>query len=69
MYKKWLDDNKLSFNLSKSKMMLFENHERNNQAQIQVAGVDIIRASLSVSAEHLLDHKTIHIHYSGFYHI
>lgn len=69
MFKKWLDNNKLSLNLSKTKMMLFGNHERDNQAQIQVAGVDIIRASQSVSAEQLLDHKTIHILYSGYYQI
>lgn len=31
-FKKWLDDNKLSLNLSKTKMMLFGNRERNNQA-------------------------------------
>lgn len=69
MFKKWLDYDKLSLNLSKTKMMLIKNHEKNIQAEIQVASMDIIRASQSVSAEHLLDHKTIHILYSGFNHI
>ena len=41
--KMWFDRNKLSLNLSKTKFMLFSNHNKNTQVQIQVNGVDIDR--------------------------
>lgn len=39
--KKWFDTNKLSLNVSKTKIMLFGNCKSNNQVQVQTDGVNI----------------------------
>lgn len=39
--KKWFDINKLSLNISKTKLMIFGNRKINKQAKIQICGVDI----------------------------
>ena len=41
--KNWFDNNKLSLNLSKTKLMIFGNRKINHQAQVQIEGVDIER--------------------------
>ena len=41
--KKWFDNNKLSLNLSKTKIMLFGNCNLNNDVNVKIDGVDIER--------------------------
>ena len=41
--KKWFDNNKLSLNLSKTKIMLFGNFTLNNDVNVKIDGVDIER--------------------------
>ena len=55
--KQWFDRNKLSLNLSKTKMMLFSNHKTNIQVKIQVEGVEIERVSENKFLGVIIDEK------------
>ena len=55
--KNWFDRNKLSLNLSKTKLMLFGYHKINTHALIQVDGVDIERVHENKFLGVILDEK------------
>ncbi len=55
--KGWFDRNKLSLNLSKTKIVLFGNYKINAQVHIQVDGVDTERVSESKFLGVITDEK------------
>ena len=73
--KKWFDKNKLSLNLSKTKIMLFGKYKTNMQIQVQIDGIIIERVfenkflgvtiedNILGKARHALDHKSLLILY------
>ena len=55
--KKWFDNNKLSLNLSKTKIMLFGNCNLNNDVNVKIDGVDIERVYVYKFLGVTIDHK------------
>ena len=55
--KKWLDKNKLSLNLNKTKIMLFGNCKIHNQIQVQIDGVNIERVNENKFLGVIIDDK------------
>uniref|UniRef100_A0A3Q3EUW8 Reverse transcriptase domain-containing protein n=1 Tax=Labrus bergylta TaxID=56723 RepID=A0A3Q3EUW8_9LABR len=55
--KRWFDNNKLSLNLSKTKIMLFGNCKLNNDVNVKIDGVNIERVYVNKFLGVTIDHK------------
>uniref|UniRef100_A0A3Q3LLQ2 Reverse transcriptase domain-containing protein n=1 Tax=Labrus bergylta TaxID=56723 RepID=A0A3Q3LLQ2_9LABR len=55
--KRWFDNNKLSLNLSKTKIMLFGNCNLNNDVNVKIDGVNIERVYVNKFLGVTIDHK------------
>ncbi len=57
VFKKWLDDNRLSLNLRKTKFIIFSNRQSNNKVKLMINNEEIERMYENKFVGVIIDHK------------